>query len=951
MSSTNDKDPNTRLSGIYQVTNPYHPVDVDEITISFDQDLIKEIKEIIESKKRKKIILLRDNPLSKKTSLLKKIAENPRILGEKVIPAYLDILECAKVKFGDIQAAIFKKLVDNAVKHIRDSGFDWNELATYEFDYAVKHGFSFAVVFDNLDILAENYDRKTILEIFQNIHGLEESWGIFWFIFDWDERLFEYARSPELPGFFEPAYKIKIKDFVEDKNLKMLTDLLDRDVVLSLTVLREIMNVSGKSIRIQKLLFARILEYVKEKQVPGCSKKDVDAVIKKIVDDKRGEPIFHWNKRLSTVNKMLIAALADESMTAAMDKDSFYIEDEFNVLGDILGEELAIRLKKLSAAGYIQPADDRVFHKYPFRVPLYGRWIQQNHPFARTVIEHIQELAGEIDLERFIHLLEKTPVEKIVPFDKKAIIDIIKHWLVLKTELKNKGQAGVKRQHIASFFQCLVDLTGLKIKGEENSSGGDFFVIDIKRLDIGMLEDAVCIVQDRQEFRGDDMYYIENIATTLAQGAQTRITLFFSFQQIDMVENLVKKPYLSLIAIDEDELKKIILSNRPSQMFKSAILGKLSLSKVSPYHISGPARATFYGRSYIIDQIYGSANRSFIIVGARKIGKTSLLHKILDYPHPGSYYIYMDLQFDFPYAENYDAFLEKIAEEIEATCEEKVNFYGEIANFSTIIKKIAKKGKSITFIFDEVDGLLHYEKEQNFRLIRVFRAIAQKGYCRFIFAGFQELYNRKREIENPLYNFGEEILLAPLDKKAALDLITVPMKSIGVNYKADEDRECILSYTSCHPNLLQFFCKNLIKKIESHESLADKRLIYNYDINEIFDSKYEEYVIEEIYLFFSDLPPLSQLIVMLFAEDYIVNEIFSVSDTKKRLGNTGISLSIEQTRKNLKNLVMRFILEDKREDNFCFALAYFPEMLKKRIDEDFKKKVIQEVRSSVQKSL
>ncbi|MCK4766696.1 MAG: hypothetical protein KAW12_31175 [Candidatus Aminicenantes bacterium] len=950
MDNKRDNNPRADINGLHRMPTPHHPFDIDEGYVSVDNELINEIKNSLAAKKRQKIILIRDNPLSRKSALLRNFADSPGILGKNVISTYLDIRQYAEEKYGDMQASIFKILVQDAAKHARDSGEDWRESAPNAFDYAVQKGSSFLLIFDNFDVLVENFNRQTIIDVLKNFQNLDEDWGIFSFIFDWDERVFNYVKSSGLTEFFSPAYKIRIKDFVEEESSAQLTALFDREVICSISVLKEIVQLSGKSLFFQQLISRRILEHMKEKQAPRCTTTDVNQVLRNILNDKRSAAFFPWDKRLSTKNRILIAALADESITNRFGDNSFCIEDEHNILGDILGEELQPRLRNLFSAGFIHGVEDNFFYKYPFKIPLYGKWVREKHPFIKTVIENIEELTGVIDLDSLIAAIEDTPAEKMIPFDKEAILETAKRWMNLKRQLEQKGNVGDKQQ-ILLFLQSLAKLTGLGMRTGQASPAVDFFAIDIKQLDIGMLDEALCIVQDRMEFKDDDTHYIENIVTTLAQEARAKITLFFSFRKMQRIEDLGRKPYLSLITIEENELKKIIFSNRPSQLFKMAILAKLSLSKVSPYHIVGPARATFYGRSHIIDLVYGATSRSFSLVGARKIGKTSLLHKMLDYPHPNSYYIFMDLQLDFPYADSYAPFLQKLEEEIEEKCKQKVSFNENISKIPGIVQELTQKGKNITFIFDEIDGLLQFDDKHQFRLLRIFRAMAQKGSCRFIFAGFKELYKRKREIDNPLYNFGEEIQLAPLKRKAALDLITAPMNSIGIQYKKDEDKELILDYTSCHPNLLQFFCTSLIEKIESHETLSDKRIIYNQDIEEIFDSKYEAYVVEEIYLFFSDLSCLGQLIVILFAEDYIANEIFSTGDTKKRLTGTSVNISIEQVRRQLKNLVMRFILEDKGEDNFCFSLPPFPAMLKKRIDEDFKNKVIREVRENVRESL
>lgn len=180
-----------------------------------------------------------------------------------------------------------------------------------------------------------------------------------------------------------------------------------------------------------------------------------------------------------------------------------------------------------------------------------------------------------------------------------------------------------------------------------------------------------------------------------------------------------------------------------------------------------------------------------------------------------------------------------------------------------------------------------------------------------------------------------------------MDLITRPMDSIGVQYQNIEDREIILEYTACHPNLLQFFCEELIDKIEEHGKVEERRTIYRKDIEKLLSSKYENYIMDEIYMFFSDLPDINRLILVLLVEEYMEQPgqiTFSLAKIRDKLIQQGLEVSINKVHRNLRNLVMRFILVDKGNENYCFALPVFPGILKKRIDNDFKNSLIDELK-------
>jgi hypothetical protein len=68
---------------------------------------------------------------------------------------------------------------------------------------------------------------------------------------------------------------------------------------------------------------------------------------------------------------------------------------------------------------------------------------------------------------------------------------------------------------------------------------------------------------------------------------------------------------------------------------------------------------------------------------------------------------------------------------------------------------------------------------------------------------------------------------------------------------------------------------------------------------------------------------------------------FSLAKIRDKLIQQGLEVSINNVHRNLRNLVMRFILLDKGNENYGFALPVFPGILEKRIDNDFKNSLIQ----------
>jgi hypothetical protein len=168
------------------------------------------------------------------------------------------------------------------------------------------------------------------------------------------------------------------------------------------------------------------------------------------------------------------------------------------------------------------------------------------------------------------------------------------------------------------------------------------------------------------------------------------------------------------------------------------------------------------------------------------------------------------------------------------------------------------------------------------------------------------------------------------------------MRNIGINYENPEVRHLILGYTSCHPNLLQFFCKQLIEKISERET--NKRTIFKTDIEELFNVDYDKYILNDFYMFYDDLDDLEKLIVLLLAKYESKKNDYSFALINQKLKESWIDLLEGQINKTIQKLVLRFILIDKGQGRYAFALPQFPAMIKKRSGTDLLESLIKRVK-------
>lgn len=932
--------------------NPYHPYMPKVGKWFYDQEVVRQIRECLESQTKKGTILLKGKTGSGKTSTLKKIvADSQRMLGSAYIPVLLDIEKYLELSSDDFIFLIYKDIIDAlSISGIRPDGVDSlsirqctlnNDIQSFSRAFVSfwPAGKTLVLMLDEFHGLFADPGKKKFHTIIEYLQGIGERLNNFWLIAVITEGIPIFKVTSKERIFLDSANTITAREFFNEEKIKEFISEPVRDrFMYEANAVKEIIKASGKNLYFQQLICFYIYNNMEDNK-SICTLGDVKEAVRQLLVDARPELEYAWDNLLPLETKLILSALVDEDVTIKVGQ--FYHLGEKGIMDDILGNRFHEALKKTYNSGYIiNNFENRRFPGYPIRIPLLGMWICREHPFIKTILENIDRLADRIDLEKIIKEIKEIPGDKLTPFDESSIVEISQAWLSLKKNIIRKEIRTTRETETTfSFVKVLSKFVGGKVSSEGVDIVGcvRFY---IRSLNIGNSNEAYCFTQRRPVLSPGDISDIEYAATSYSQDNRSILTIYFCLEKNELLEELAKKPYLDVVLIDENDLKKIILSEFPYRAFRKIILSGLSLQKISPYQTTGPAKATFYGRGKIIDLISGAKGSSFAIVGPRKIGKSSLLYKLIEQQPPNTYYIFLDMQIEIG---SYGAFLKALEFEIRITLGEKVDFENNISTLPGIFRRLSsRKGRRIIFILDEIDHFLEFDRKNNYKVLSTFRSMAQNNICRFVLAGFKTLYNDKRKLDSPLYNFCEEIQLPPLDRESAIGLITGPMKSIGVEYACKGDKELILEYTACHPNLLQFFGRHLIEKVEVHERVEDRRKIFREDIDNLFDSKYEEYIIDDIYMFYSDLPGINKLIIIIFIEELAGKKSVTAEKIKRRLKAHGIIKTINQVHQALKTLTMRFILKDTGKGRYCFALPVFPEMLKNRIDEDFKETLIQE---------
>jgi hypothetical protein len=336
---------------------------------------------------------------------------------------------------------------------------------------------------------------------------------------------------------------------------------------------------------------------------------------------------------------------------------------------------------------------------------------------------------------------------------------------------------------------------------------------------------------------------------------------------------------------------------------------------VSPFKTEGPVSlARFFGREWEIRQIRENIDTtSFVIIGGRRIGKTSLLYRLRT----------SGLQRENFYTLYFDCSIVSGTAELKAARAHDWIPRSPDPSLRTIGDVLAAPPSSnrIVLFLDEADKLVPLDRANGWSFFNELRAIVNGGRARVIMAGERILRKALHDPEGPLFNFADEIRLGPLDVGAVRELVTKPMQQLEIEIaEPQEVLGLIWALTSGHPNVIQRLCQRLIEKL-NRES---RRQIGPEDVNAIAEDP--EFLREDfLETYWERATPLEKIVSLLMAEDpelHTRKAIRQALDERCDLQPTAAEVDDA-----LQNLVeLRSILK-RTPDGYEFNVPAFPRIV------------------------
>ena len=392
--------------------------------------------------------------------------------------------------------------------------------------------------------------------------------------------------------------------------------------------------------------------------------------------------------------------------------------------------------------------------------------------------------------------------------------------------------------------------------------------------------------------------------------ASNEVVLIIS-QDMELQDELSLRtgPENPWVAPTSRELTKLLLGPDPREILAGIVGGHVAATTVSPYQTSeGIKKAVmFFGRETQLMQLRLGDPKNYLVVGARQVGKSSLLRALkreLD-QEDGIACHYLVLN-------DYEL-IERLAALFGLEAKEAAEM--QIRDF------LQSSRERHLVLIDEVDSFVHHDEMQGFSGSQFMRSLSEEGKCHFILAGFWDLFSASRDMyRSPLKNFGEVIRVGKLEHGACYRLVTEPMARMGIKFEKDSSIQKLIAETGQRANLLSIICNEIL-----HELSSQDRTISEFDIQAAISSSAVRDALEIGGLTDHD-SRLQRIIIFATVEQ----GEFSVSDLMERIRELGVRYSRIEVEKELEILALTYVLEPIGAARFTYQVPLYRKMLLRR---------------------
>ena len=353
--------------------------------------------------------------------------------------------------------------------------------------------------------------------------------------------------------------------------------------------------------------------------------------------------------------------------------------------------------------------------------------------------------------------------------------------------------------------------------------------------------------------------------------------------------------------------------------------GFVSLS-ITPYEPEKPAKGwRFFARHEELKEIKHSTN-NYIIIGARKIGKTSILRELEAYFRREKRAVYF---LDLENCKSKEQIIAAIANKIDPKEVYREKRKSEVLSSSfleRIIQKLIRisKNEKAILLIDELGQAVINSNKDKWEIVGVLRKLAQSEHLRLIATGYYEFSKLSGDSSSPFLNLARYIKLKPLKKDELHEFIVTPLMLWGECENKEELIGFVYDNIGGHPLLLQYLCNYTFSKLITVElgtinilSIIKGLLENDKDIRKTFEQP-----IEQLYLNMGSV--VAKYLYLKFCIENGDNfQEITLRDNwiKDKLDSIGVKTSFDERREIFFTMELRGLVFQSESNFFDYHIA------------------------------
>jgi hypothetical protein len=298
-----------------------------------------------------------------------------------------------------------------------------------------------------------------------------------------------------------------------------------------------------------------------------------------------------------------------------------------------------------------------------------------------------------------------------------------------------------------------------------------------------------------------------------------------------------ERPYY--IILGTQLVTRLLISENPPSELVAHAFSLIGRYPFSPYRTAGGLSAgspLFVGRRSEIGMILSSLRtQDHVIVGSRRIGKTSLLTQLNHWIRQEITQDVLVLSLRLQEASRDINFYDQVRQQLRNHgLDAYATRLGDsppagYTDLRQVMEALCEKyGHPVVFLIDEVDGLHHWDRTQNqerfFQFLRSELAQAEPRTCTFIMTGYRHIDIFRRRYDSVFFNFCKFHNLAGVEPQEAAELIKM-LKTLDFKFEQEKDLLGLITRrTYAIPYYVQDVCVKLLqradRKREAHPIIA-----------------------------------------------------------------------------------------------------------------------------------